>query len=358
MAYRNFSHFSGNQSGRIKTTILIAITLLLFLAGLRLALPDLVKDYLNQHLAQMGDYRGQINDVDIALWRGAYSLNEMKIVKVDEYSVPFFESRAIDFSINWSALLKGKVVAEVELDAPELHFVDASNETKQTGAGNDWRDTLQQLIPIRIDELLIHHGEIHFHNFDSNPPVHLVLTELDGQFSNITNKNTDANSNYANFKLTSLILGNARASAEGSLNPLGQFRNFEIKLRVADIDLTKINDLAEAYGNFSFESGQGEFVMDLEANNGTLEGYAKPLFDDVEILDVSEDSEKGVLNVAWESLVAALGQIFRNQPKDRIAAQIQINGSLDRENISSWQAFISILHNAFVDAYEAEFREE
>lgn len=362
MAYRNTSGFSDNinqsQSGRLTVAVAIVIILLLFILGLRLTLPQLVKNYLNQSLAQMGDYRGHINDVDIALWRGAYSLNELKIVKKDVESVPFFESSAIDLSIKWSALLKGRVVAVVELIAPELHFVDASNDSQQTGTGNDWRETLKQLLPIRIDELLIHQGEIHFHNFNSKPSVHLVLTELNGQFNNITNKAADSKSNYADFELTGFILENARASAEGNLNPLGEFRDFDMKLRVADIDLTKMNDLAEAYGNFSIESGQGEFIMDLKAKDGMLEGYSKPLFDKVEILDVSEDIEKGVLSVAWESLVATLGQIFRNQPEDRIGAQIQITGNLNQENISTWQAFISILRNAFVDAYEAEFREE
>lgn len=44
--------------------------LLLLLLALHLALPYLVRDYLNGKLADMGDYRGHIADVDLALWRG------------------------------------------------------------------------------------------------------------------------------------------------------------------------------------------------------------------------------------------------------------------------------------------------
>ncbi len=46
--------------------------LVLLLVALHLALPYVVRDYLNERLANMGDYRGQITDVDLALWRGAY----------------------------------------------------------------------------------------------------------------------------------------------------------------------------------------------------------------------------------------------------------------------------------------------
>ena len=55
--------------------------LLLLLLALHLALPYLVRDYLNGKLADMGDYRGHIADVDLALWRGAYRIDGLSIVR-------------------------------------------------------------------------------------------------------------------------------------------------------------------------------------------------------------------------------------------------------------------------------------
>ncbi len=48
------------------------------LVALHFTLPYLVRDYLNDKLADMGDYRGRITDVDLALWRGAYRINGLK----------------------------------------------------------------------------------------------------------------------------------------------------------------------------------------------------------------------------------------------------------------------------------------
>lgn len=45
-------------------------SLVVLLVALHLALPYLVRDYLNDKLADMGEYRGQITDVDLAWWRG------------------------------------------------------------------------------------------------------------------------------------------------------------------------------------------------------------------------------------------------------------------------------------------------
>ncbi|MFO7550768.1 MAG: hypothetical protein R6W80_05130 [Haliea sp.] len=54
-------------------------------------------------------------------------------------------------------------------------------------------------------------------------------------------------------------------------------------------------------------------------------------------------------------MVGGLGRLFRNQPEDRIASRMEIHGNIDQQDVSGWQAFISILRNAFVDAYEANF---
>ena len=55
--------------------------LVVFLVAVNIALPYLVRNYLNDKLADMGDYRGQVSDVDLALWRGAYRINGLEIVK-------------------------------------------------------------------------------------------------------------------------------------------------------------------------------------------------------------------------------------------------------------------------------------
>lgn len=344
---------------RYRYWVLGLVALVTILVALRLALPHWVKDYLNNQLADMGAYQGYITDVDIALWRGAYALSDVEVTKSDGSSeVPFFEADSIDLSISWRALLDGAVVAEVGFIRPELHFVDGGEQEGQAGTGTDWREAIQQLVPIRIDRLEIEDGVLHFHNFQSDPEVHLLLTEINGKISNITNVDRDDDAGYADANLEGMIFEDAHVFLEGSLDPLGDFRNFSIRLKTIDIDLTRINDLAEAYGNFDFESGTGSFIMELEADDGELVGYAKPILDNVVILDVESDSEDGLLNVAWEAVLGALGRIFRNQPEERIASQIEIRGDLDQQEMSAWQALASVLRNAFVEAYEASFGRE
>ncbi len=342
---------------RYSYTLIIIVLLLIALIILRMQLPSIVKDYLNGKMADIGEYQGEIADVDIHLWRGAYSVDQLEITKKDQPEVVFFKAQTIDTSVSWAALLAGKVVADVDLMNAEIHLVDDETDDKPEEKST-WRQTVQEIIPLQIDRLNIDNGEIHFHNFTSDPPVHLVFYQLDGEITNLSNADRSDGLEFANFDVQGQVLDSASARLNGRLDPLGDFYNFELKLKITGIDLTKLNQVSEAYGNFNFKSGNGDFVMELQADEAQLTGYAKPVMDNVEIFDLEKDLEDGVFSAAWQAMVGAFGQIFRNEPRDRIATQIEIRGNLDNPDTSVWQAFLAILQNAFVDAFESDFGRE
>ena len=165
--------------------------LVVLLVALHFALPYMVRNYLNDKLADMGDYRGQIVDVDLALWRGAYKINGLKIVKVDsKVPVPFVNAPLIDLSVSWPSLwYDHAVVAEVQFFKPEVNFVDggANKQNSQTGQGTDWRAQLGKLLPITLNEVRINDGKISFRNFNSKPPVNMNATQVDASIYNLTN---------------------------------------------------------------------------------------------------------------------------------------------------------------------------
>ncbi len=344
---------------RYSLSLIAVASLILILAIVRAALPWWIEETINQRLADLGDYEGQVSDVNLKLWRGAYELMDLEIVnKSGSVPLPFFSVDIIDLAISWEALWHGAVVAEVTFNQPILSFVDTREDTDQTGAGTDWREALQRIVPIRINQLLIREGSLQFRNFDSNPPVDVRVVDIEGVIKDLNNINRSSGSQPAVMSIEGSVLGQASASLSGQLDPLGDFRNFRFALKVTDIDLRRLNDVAQAYGNFDFQGGSADFLMELEANEGQLQGYAKPLLSNVDIVDFEKDIDQGVLSATWEAFMGAMGWIFRNHEKDRIASRIEIRGNLDDSEVSAWQAFLSILHNAFVEAYEARFGDD
>lgn len=342
--------------------ILAAVVLLAaVLMVLRLALPYWVADYLNGKLDRMGDYHGHLSEVDLHLWRGAYSIDDLVIVKrTDKQPVPLLKAPRIDLSVSWGALLHGAVVARVDFYRPVVNFVGRRNEVPQHGGGVDWRAKLEQLVPIRLDEVKVHDGEMHFRNFTSKPQVDLVADEAQATIRNLSNTREHQDRRAADLKLTARLFGQASLESSARFDPLApeSLKDFRFNLKVTDVDLTRINDFLSAYAHLDVNSGRGDFVMQLEARDGKLDGYAKPLFRNVDIFSFKQDIERqhdNPLRAAWEVIAGGIQNLFKNQSKKQFATRVEIHGQIGDTQTSAWQAIVSILHNAFVQAYKAKF---
>ena len=57
----------------------------------------------------LDSYDGHVDDIDLALWRGAYRIDGIRIVKTGaEHSTPFFSADRVDFSVEWRSLMRGR----------------------------------------------------------------------------------------------------------------------------------------------------------------------------------------------------------------------------------------------------------
>nr|WP_314490327.1 DUF748 domain-containing protein [uncultured Pseudomonas sp.] len=351
------------MKARYRWPLIGVATLVVLLVALHVALPILVRDYLNDKLADMGEYRGQVSDVDIALWRGAYKINGLKIVKTSgKVPVPLLEAPVIDISVSWHSLWYDQaVVAKVTFDEPVINFVDGgSKQASQSGSGTDWRQQLDKLLPITLNEVSIRGGTLSFRNFQSKPPVRLQATQLDASIHNLTNVRDQQGRRDASFDAKARLFGDARVESSATFDPFSDFDDFEFRLRASDITLRQLNDFASAYGKFDFNAGHGEVVIEAQAEDGRLSGYIKPLLRDVEVFDWQQDVEnkdKGFFRSIWEAVVGAGQNVLKNQPKNQFATRVNLSGSVHQQDISAFQAFLQILRNGFVQAFNARYEQ-
>lgn len=79
-------------------------------------------------------------------------------------------------------------MAEIDFYEPAINIVDSENAaSQQTGEQVDSIAILNELLLLRIDRATIHNGEIHFQNFDFDPPMDVFLTNLQVDALNLTN---------------------------------------------------------------------------------------------------------------------------------------------------------------------------
>jgi hypothetical protein len=165
---RHYNPVARKRKRRRWQVVLFVLLMLALLGGIgRVVLPSIIRNYVNDVLDRSPLYDGTVGQIGVHLWRGAYSIEEIRINKtIGDVPVPFFAARRIDFSVQWSALLHGRLVGETMIDQPELNFVDAPvKESTQTGAGGPWLQMMADLFPFEINRAVIRNGSIHVRVF-------------------------------------------------------------------------------------------------------------------------------------------------------------------------------------------------
>ncbi|RBP85741.1 DUF748 domain-containing protein [Marinomonas rhizomae] len=343
----------------LKNIIIFLLMVLSILIILRLYLPNWALYTVNQKLSNMGDYSGHIEDVDIDLYRGAYQLQELSVSKIKgTHKVPFIRADNIDIALSWRALFKGQILADISLDSPQVNFVDSDKaDNAQSGKGGDWQGVVEGLIPITISKISANNGSIAFRNFESKPPVNVQLTELRADVVNLTNIAGQDGKRVASLNLDAKLLNSASLEMNAEFDPFVS-NDFSIALKTESVSLPLLNDFAQAYAGFDFRAGTGEVISELKAADGELNGYIKPLFKKVDILDWQQDAvedDDGLFQLSWEGLSGGLTGLFTNSDTDKAATIIEITGSLKDPEISAFDAILEALKNAFIEAFDNKF---
>lgn len=337
-----------------KTWIIIGV-IVAVLVIFRLFLPKIVLDVVNKQLAKMEEYTGHVEDIDIALIRGAYVIDGIEIVKRETEdrevsdSVPFFSCPRVDISVEWKALFHGKIVAELEADQPHLNFVNTKKkdpEAKQDTA--DFRELIRNLIPLSINRFQINQAEIHYIDNMSKPKVDVLMEELNVLATGLTNEPEKGDTLPSSIKADGKTYGGT-FDLDVRLNALADNPTFDLNAEVKELDMVGLNNFMRAYGNFDVKKGEFNVYTEFAARGGRFGGYVKPLIKDLDIVQWNKE-EGNALQVLWETIVAGAAGLFKNQKKDQIGSKIMIENTFEDPNIRVGPAIGLILRNAFIQA--------
>jgi hypothetical protein len=349
-----------NKSSRSKKTLWAVLIAIAVIVAIRLALPYVILHYANKTLANMDGYYGHVDDIDLAIIRGAYKINHIFLNKVDSVSqrqTPFFSSEVIDLSVEWRALFKGSIVGEVIMEEPMLRFTKDKVEPKDVRKDStDLKELLDDFMPLDINRFEARDGRIQYIDETSKPKVDIQLSNANIVALNLRNS----------YDSTELLPASIRADAEvygGTLNlncrlnPLADVPTFDMNAEVKNTQLVKVNDFFKAYAKADVNKGTFGLYTELAAKEGKFSGYVKPLIKDLDVLG-AEDRKDNILKKLWEGLVGTVGEVFENQPKDRLATKIPLEGTVKQLDTNVWYAIGVVLQNAFIRALQPSIDQE
>jgi hypothetical protein len=340
------------------------LVLVLVLIGLRLLAPTWVRWYVNRTIDRNPLYDGTIGDVELNLWKGGYTIHDIQLNKTTgTVPVPFFKASRVHLRLEWRSLLSGKVVGRVSMDDPVLNFVDSTQggTAEQTGGegggGGPWLAMIRNLFPLRINTVKVRNGSIHFRAFDTDPPVDVYLSQIYGSIDNLTNIHDEVTPLITTVEAKGFAKNQAEFEYRLKLDPFSYKPTFQLGVKLVGLDVTQVNALSQAYGKFDFEHGYFDLVVELDAAEGSLDGYVKPLFRNVKVFDIVKDAKKdNPPEYFWEALVGVGSQLLKNQQRDQFGTVIPLSGTLEAARPDVLATIGNVLRNAFIRAYLPRFQ--
>ena len=315
-----------------------------------------VRDYVNRKLSEIPGYRAHVAAVTLHLWRGAYQIHKIDIVKTSgKVPVPFFSAPLVDLSVQWHALIFERAfVGNIEFQRPQLNLVNGPTEEArtQTDVDKPWAQKIKQLFPLKINRFAAHNGEIHYRDFSRNPKVDVVADHVQMVAVNLTNSKKLSKSLIADIRIEGRPLRVGHARAQISLDPYASRPTFAVNLEVKDLPVVKLSDFAKAYGNFTFDQGTLALAMEASAKNGSYQGYVEPVFDHLGIFNPAKADNPATL--VWEAILGGLTEIVRNHPKDRFGTKVPFSGTFEHPQPDILATIGNAFRNAFVQAFSGK----
>lgn len=335
------------------------LALIVVLIIVRVAMPFMVRHYLNDRIEHMGPYHGSMEAVHLQIWRGSYAIENLRIQKDGAPpNEPFLVAPHTEITLSYSAAFHGHLRGKIGFYDAVVNFIDGKTESeRQTGKGVNWSDELNILIPAEVDEINIHNGTVTFRNFVSSPRVDLKMTDVNSTVTNLSKAQRENGSRVATLHTTATILGDAPLDTNANFDPTNRFGDFSYHVHVTHIQLVRANDLSRAYTGLDFAGGTGDFTMELKARNGELEGYAEPVFKDLQLFSWKKDVEqekKGPVKLLYEAAAQGVVSLLKDQSTDQFVARVPISGRIDDSEVGKPQAIFNVLHTSFVQAYKAQ----
>ena len=336
---------------------------ILFIIGLiilaRIALPYLLERYVNSVLRNIPGYHGYVEDIDVALYRGAYVIEGLHLDKVNaEISTPFLYFPKSDISIEWRSLLKGRIVSEIILHDPVVNYI-YEDQQKSSPEGKpevaDWQAALMDLVPIEINHFQAINGKFSYVQFSEDPNIDLVMQHINLIATNLRNvENTEA-ALPSTVHATAVSFGGGSVKLEGKIDVMKRIPDLDLEFALQNADVTALNETSLKFVGVDFARGTFELYAEAAIADGYLKGYIKPMFIDTELLG---EEDQGFFEKLWEGFVGVFKFLFKNQGTDTLATRTPFEGDLNNVDTGVFRTVINIFKNAWFSAFSPEVEED
>ena len=250
-------------------------------------------------------------------------------------------------------------IAALRVQSADVDYIHKKAESVATAAGKEvdraakkYSDTAE--LVVNVDKVQVQ-GKLGFINAAREPQYRLFLSDLDLQIANLSNQSKKG---LTRALVRGKLMGSGATKIDFTGRPSPKGPDFNLNVAVENTDMKTMNNLWRSYGNFDVIAGQFSFFSELTVRNGSVEGYVKPLFFEMDVYDRRQDKEKGLFRQLYEGIIGGFSWILQNRPRDEVATTIPVSGKLANPETSTWETIIGLVQNAFFKAILPGFEQQ
>ena len=226
-----------------------------------------LRRYLERQLnARLQGYTVRIGALDFHPFGFSIDLEDVSLTQDAHPDPPVARVPQLSASVQWRALLRARVVADLRVERPALHLNltqvihEARDEVPVQERG--WQEAVQAVYPLHINEVRIIEGEVTYIDQDSSRP--LRLRPLNVRAGNIRNVQSDAGVYPSDLHVDGVIVDSGTFTLEGQADFLA-VPHTAVKAQVAleQIALAPFQPVARRH-NLDLRRGTLSAAGDLE----------------------------------------------------------------------------------------------
>ena len=326
----------------------IVAAVLLVLFGVSYLLDEPLRGSMEKRInAPLKGYSVRLPGLHFQLVGFSLTLKGLTVLQQANPDPPIARFPVLQFDVSLREILLGKVVAEVEIERPELR-IDLRQYRNEAVSpipikNRGWQQAVEAIYPFKINAVTIRDGTLTY--IDQDPQKPLRLTRLNLEASNIRNIRLPENVYPSSFHMETAIFGSGHGIVEGNANFLAEpHPGIDARLTLTKVPLEFFKPVI-ARANLSIRSG-------MFSGSGKIE-YAPNVkvahFNDLTIQGMEIDYVHTSRTAKAESRRAEkVGKAVKEAPKSEMLLYVdqlrlmQCNVGMVNENASRpYRVFLS-----------------
>ena len=210
---------------------------------------------------------------------------------------------------------------------------------------SDIEESLQQVLPVRVDRIDIVDGEILLRDNTVATTPEIWVNRIDATLKNVASRRELANGRPATLALSGRLGRSGAIAMKLSADPFSNPLRFDGELSLRDWKLVELYDILKAKAEMQATAGTVGLYVKFKVRNNAISGKVKPALENVKLESTSADVGDRIK--AWVA-DKALQLTADDDDKRAVAAEIPIQGRLD-PNEELGPAVVDIVRNAFAE---------